>query len=1534
MNIDQLADAFVHGLLPPEEARAFERRCAESEEAAAALARARARLGLMQALPPAEPAVDLAQRTMQNLEDTDARWRSLRRRAVLSMGLAVAASIMVLVGAGVYYSGLKPTGPDLALLGQRDLLAASNAVLRVRMTDRKAGGAAMPGMPVSVELLAPGGDAVEVGKAQTDARGDAAPSVNLPDWPAGNYTLRVKGGGEVLTRQVTLTRPFRVMLSSDKPIYQPGQTIMLRSLALRTADLKPLADEPATFLLTDPKGNVLFKESARTSKYGIAAAKCELDREIGEGAYTVTCRVGTTESKLTAEVKRYVLPKFTVEVKPHRPYYAPGETAKVTVKAMYTFGKPVAGADVDLRLMASDEGDDVRKQVKTDDRGEAEAEILLPLRLREDAPVRFVAGVTDTAGQSQAKAVTRMVTRSPLRVDVLPEAGTLVPGVPNVVHVLARRVDGEPLAKAAVTVEGGGNRFDLTTDDLGTASFEMTPAPGLTELVCTVQPAGMKPHRLTKRFSGAAADFLLRPGRASYKAGDTLDLTVLAAGTEPVFVDVLRAGQTVLSSTVEVKDGRGTLDLDMPADLAGTLRLVAYRFGPKGEAAARQERLVHVAPAGGLKVKADLDKGEYRPGGEATLRLSLVDEKGNAVPGAVSVAAVDEAVFAVQAQRPGMELLFYTMEQQLMEPVYAVHPWSPQDAPAPARDKAAFAAASKTAPGPLHALAASTFPEKQAAAEALKKTRLYQLRHLWGYLGGITLLLIYMSLYLYLPARAVLLGTGIMAVSLGFGGLVLMLPQSTNTFAFVGAKAGGGGMEMAADGRWGPMRPPLLAREKDMAKGERPPLAPLEPGKGGGVAAPRLRQFFPETMYWDPHVISDDRGVFKPVTIPLADSITTWRLTTSAVSAEGKLGAKVQGLKVFQSFFADLDLPTHLTRGDEVTVPVVVYSYLDRPQTVTLKADARGGLELLGAADATLELGPREVKSVRFPVRAAKAGEPAFKVTARAGAVADAIERVIRVEPDGRRMETVQNGDTERPVSVSFDIPANAIDGSIRAELKVYPSRFSQLVEGLDGIFRMPSGCFEQTSSTTYPNVLALHYLQATKQSAPKVVAQAKQYIHLGYQRLVGFEVPGGGFDWYGRPPGNVGLTAYGLMEFEDMAKVHEVDPNLLSRTRAWLLAQRAPDGSWDGGWKSANGKLGATAYVAWAVFAGGKSGESAQATRGFLLSHNPDTVKDPYVLALVCLALHGLGASDGEQAGYLDALAAMRKNDGEGKVTWAQEAGQRTAFYGAGLSGQVEATATATLALMAGKRHPEVVRQALAWLVSKKDAGGTWHSTQATVVALKALIAGTAAPAEAEDREVRVVVNGKAKTLPIPADQAEVLKRIDLTELLNVSGRNEVRVEGTKGGAAGWQLVSRHHAPEEKAPAPASPLGIAVAYDRTKLEAGGVVKATARAVNNTEAELPMVMLELPVPPGFAADTAAFDKLAADGVIGKYEVRPRSVLVYLRALPAGGPLTLEYTLRARLAVKAEAGPARAWEYYDPAKEARTAAVRFEVAEPK
>src|SRR6202034_3117648 len=96
----------------------------------------------------------------------------------------------------------------------------------------------------------------------------------------------------------------------------------------------------------------------------------------------------------------------------------------------------------------------------------------------------------------------------------------------------------------------------------------------------------------------------------------------------------------------------------------------------------------------------------------------------------------------------------------------------------------------------------------------------------------------------------------------------------------------------------------------------------------------------------------------------------------------------------------------------------------------------------------------------------------------------------IEVVPDGRRIEHLAFGTLGSPAEVELAAPEQAIPGSVQAIVQIYPSSFSQLVEGLDAIFQRPFGCFEQTSSTTYPNVLALEYLRRTGKGVPQVEAK------------------------------------------------------------------------------------------------------------------------------------------------------------------------------------------------------------------------------------------------------------------------------------------------------------------------------------------------------------------------------------------------------------------------------------------------------------
>ncbi|MBY0524859.1 MAG: hypothetical protein K2R98_15750 [Gemmataceae bacterium] len=1622
-HVTEYVDDYLHESVTPEYAQYLEEHCEHCTACQTALEEARRRMATLESLPALEASETLIRATMTRIDHVETT--RVRRKRILAWSFlsGAAASILVLAGLHFYYWYMQPSPYDVVVFGQNQLYAAAHGSVRVRVMNHVTN-QPMADVPVEIELRGKGSDQIaRLASFTTNAQGTGQPRMELPDWPDGEYDMRIvaRPGGtqEVMTQKIKLKRSWKLMLSTDKPVYKPGDEIRIRSLALRKPSLKPVAKQEAVFTVTDIKGNIVFKQKGETSAHGISFADCELANELIEGPYTIACKIGDTESRLTVEVKKYVLPKFEIEVSGLEPYYAPSQKVAGKVQANYFAGNTaVTDADVTIKVLTAHHTSDKPLQelkVQTNATGEAAFDFTLPASLpgREqdsgDARFALEVTVTDTAAQKQSKLVSRVVSTNVLRIDVIPEGGTLVPGVSNKIYLFASYPDGKPAAKARLKVlkiaTGSTGSLpnampvsnevpnsevmkELDTNDLGLASFEWTPpwaavpaptrggtvmsidqpaTPYLEGAVVTVHGTDAGGRTGAKRVvltcGGHGLDFLIRTDKAVYDGGDTLRLLAMGGGDEPIFIDLIKDGQTILTQSISMDKGRGTYQFDLAPDVFGTIELSAYRMGQEG-LPVRKSRVLYIRQAGQLKIEAKLDKKEYRPGRTAKLDLLLTDLDGKPAPGALSLAAVDKAVFAVLDQAPGMERTFYLLEQQLLEPVYSVYAWSPDFAKLRAEDRIELeqAAFSKTArslddtftngragnggrrfvpmQGQLpsatdstYSLNAASFPTKSQQTYATRDAGLKWVTVGWIAFAFAVLLAGYIALWMFVRTNVVVILHAVAAPAtlfLLFMGAILITTtgkRSDMTFNSVAA-----GIEMRT----------MSLDESDMPTAqERMPPSATKPvpedgaagfkleSKNGDDAEPlRVREWFPETLLWKPELVTNDQGQVS-IEVPLADSITDWRLSASAVTGDGRLGAMQSHIRVFQPFFVDLNLPVALTRNDEVAIPVVVHNHLNESQTVKVTLTKAPWFELLDDAEKEIRLPARKVLATHFRIRVTKVGKHPLEVLAEGTGVADAMKKDIEVIPDGRRIEQVSNGTLQQPVQVVLNVPDGAIEGSPKAFLKIYPSTFSQLVEGLDNIFRMPSGCFEQTSSTTYPNVLALDYLQRTGKDSPDAKARAKHYIHLGYQRLLSFEISSGGFDWFGRPPANRTLTAYGLMEFEDMAKVHNVDPRLIGRTRTWLLNQRNSDGSWKpeshglhddptrGQGNSDLPRYSTTAYIGWAVFAGKPNDPRAVATLKYLTSVQPEKINDPYVLALVANALNALDATGNAAAPYLARLDSLKQSSDDGKfVWWQQDANSRTTFYGSGTSGQVETTALAALAMMHGTGYPGSTRGALAFIAKQKDGNGTWHSTQATVLALKALLAAASKqPSMDKERVIEVTFGrGQKQTIKIAADQDDVMKQIDLSAELQ-PGDNTLNVVETSGTGAGYQVAFRYHVPEG-APVKDEPIAISISYDKTELAVGDVMMATARVVSKQQA--PMVILDLPIPAGFEIGADQLAELQGSGKIEKFQITARRATVYLRGLQPGKELVLRYDLRARMPVKLTVPAARAYEYYNPA----------------
>ena len=694
------------------------------------------------------------------------------------------------------------------------------------------------------------------------------------------------------------------------------------------------------------------------------------------------------------------------------------------------------------------------------------------------------------------------------------------------------------------------------------------------------------------------------------------------------------------------------------------------------------------------------------------------------------------------------------------------------------------------------------------------------------------------------------------------------------------------------------------------------------PEAGAGAAAPRVREYFPETMLWQPALITDEHGhaFFK---VPMADSITTWRVSVLGNTTTGELGSATSPIKVFQDFFADIDLPVSLTQHDRIRIPVAVYNYLQSPQDVTLTLKQEPWFRLEGSAQQSIKIDAGQVKVVYYPIIADVIGRHALEITAKGSKLSDALRRQIEVTPDGKEVLTTVNDRLDKSAQKSITVPGDAIKGATSLTVKLYPGTFSQVVEGLDGILRMPNGCFEQTSSTTYPNILVLDYLKTTKHLNPELQLKAEQYINVGYQRLVTFECKAGGFSWFGNEPAHQILTAYGLLEFGDMSKVHDVDPAVISRTQNWLASQQKPDGTWEeknqgiaeGIINRQTGALRSTAYIAWALAESGYQGPQIATAVGYVKEHRADA-KDPYTKAVILNLLAKVEKDSDTTAQAAEALIQTATVTDKAAY-WQSETQTPTGANGHGAD--LETTGLAAYGLAKWGRNTGFLNKVLTHLVQSKDSFGTWESTQGTVWSMKALLYASR-NGSAGSGTVTVMANGqKAGAFKITEEDNDVMRQVNLAEFLK-DGQNDVSLNYEGDGSLLYQIAERHYLPWPDAPRQQpgmEPLALTVDYDKTTLAQDDLATVTVKIQNRTDKVAEMPLIDIGVPPGFSVVSDKLDDAVKAALISKYTVAARQVIVYMEKLNPGQTLTLTYQVRARFPIKAKTPLSRAYPYYNP-----------------
>jgi 5-hydroxyisourate hydrolase-like protein (transthyretin family) len=1139
-------------------------------------------------------------------------WSAQRWLAPAFYGLTV---LLVVFGfAALWWVDTLPTRVDdqqTILLGQTQLMPDSDASVRVVVQDYSRG-VPIEGALVRVSLKPSSGRAIPLFEGQTDGTGSLPIEFRVPSDASGEARLVVEtesaAGKDTVEQPVTILREYRLLLSSDKPLYQPGQTIHMRALALSTFDQTPARSARVDFLVEDAKGNKVFRESVTASEYGIAAADFVLADLVNQGDYKLNASIEEAEgdesrSEKTVEVRPYVLPKFGVEVLTDRSYYLPGQSVAGVVQADYFFGKPVAGGQVQISGSVWDvERTEVVDLVgQTDEKGSYAFRFDLPDYFAgsglESGQAEFALEVTVVDQTDHAEQTSRVlpIAEQPLIIEAVPESGVLKPGVENIVYILTSYPDGRP-AQARLEVRvNGQEEVEVASGEYGLAEVAFTPRAGnyhFFEIVASDETGLAARRQVEFETEGRSDSVLLRADRAAYVVGETMHLVALSpVEFGSLYLDIVKAGQTLSTRSGLIEGGKAEFAVDLSPDLYGTLELHAYKVLLDGTIV-RDTRLVVVDEANEVGIAITADQDSYLPGEMATLGFQTTDaqDPGAGVQSALGVAIVDESVFALQRQDPGFAKLYFMLEQELMEPFYQVKGFEmPAAVPVdeePMRDAQDQAVKATWADVPVLAVSnlSNSRVEKLDAVRAgqregfdrigtlsalgltlipplmfggvviafwqagVLKRALLRLLAALGILtvtGGVLacgLVAVAISFYFLEVEWVILLLGGVLGLamlvftgyawvrgdplarflaqlSLAWVGLVAVLVLSIQRgsepsewlaiTAFLAYLLVPGAYLLFGQGRWIQARRlfgklgtgmgalsavptlVLLALMVLLIAGcsgaLEQPLGVLsdEVGDVGGFASrqagadwkeagepetlnevgleavaaepPRLRQYFPETLYWAPEVLTDEGGHVS-VEIPMADSITTWRLTALASTQDGRLGSTTRGVRVFQDFFVDVDLPVSLTQDDEISIPIGVFNYLPDAQQVRLEVDGEDWFELTGPGERTLTIASNDIVVVYFPIRVLRFGRQGFQVTAWGEKMSDAIRRTVNVVPNGKAIHHTESDWLRESKRVPVTVPGTAVPGATAVEVKIYPGAMAQAVEGLEKILRLPHG--------------------------------------------------------------------------------------------------------------------------------------------------------------------------------------------------------------------------------------------------------------------------------------------------------------------------------------------------------------------------------------------------------------------------------------------------------------------------------------------
>ena len=1339
--------------------------------------------------------------------------------------------------------------------------------------------------------------------------------------------------GKITTEDLGGPERYLTHISTDKPIYRPGEPLYVRGTVLNCQDNTPLKGNGQVNSLVEikgPKGDTITSGYA-SSQNSVIGFQWEIPSDQAGGEYKIRMSFpwhGLAPAERRFDIRAYRAPRLKSQIVFLRKGYGPGDEAGANLHVERAEGGFPAGAKV--TAIARVDGAEVYKgRAQVDARGNCSVRFQLPKEIARGEG--SLAMVIEDGGVVETAAKTIPILLQTVDLSLYPEGGDLVAGLPCRVYLEAKTPAQKPADLAGVVVDGAGNEVArYRTEHEGRGWFEFTPEKAAKYTLKIAEPSGIKTEYPLPEVKDSGA--VVSAIDECTDRGAPVRLKVATTFSGPITVSLSKREAEASSVKWEATaHAVARLHLKPPPSADGVL--IATVWDKDGNPLA--ERLIYRRPSKSVKVVVMPDRKCYVPGGKATLRLKATDDSGKPVSAIVGVTVTDDSVLEMiekREQAPRLPVMVF-LEGEVRELADAHVYLDGDNAKAPLAldlllgtqgwrrfalaNTADFIAANGDKARRALALRLVTRGEEERAS-----------RGRWRFARG--------------NGKAEVQEGAVVVDELK----AVEKPQAARPAP---PEKHGAVEQKAKDLAKGPAArkpaPSVVAKTRALAKKEvesrersqlRRAAANAERDAEAeelvladevaeAVHLPYFRVYahlvrpnrqpgdrtdFTETLYWNAGIKTDQNGEAQ-FSFALNDSVTSFRVLADAFSEGGALGQDDGVIESVEPFYIEPKLPLEVTSGDVIQLPVsFVNGVSSELREVGVAALAGKGIEL--GAVVPFALGADErVRRILEVAIGKNIGASDFVLQAKAGPYSDKVTRKLRVAPLGFPTEVASGGVLAASSSIAktFTIPDSVVRGSVTTSMAVYPTPLANLTDALARLIREPHGCFEQTSSTTYPLVMAQQYFLSHHGVDPSLVERSHQLLDRGYKRLISFECKKRGYEWFAGDPGHEALTAYGLLEFTDMAKVREVDSGMLSRTREWLMKARDGKGGFSRKRRALHtwivDKDCSNGYILWSLLeCGGK--DVGPEIESFKAAAGRST--NSYVLALAANVM-SLAGDKAEAKRLMGQLAAKQTKDG-----WV--GGATTSIVGSGgESLKIETTSLSLLAWLRDPAYAGAVEKGIRFL-SESCQAGRYGSTQATVLALRAIVEYDKARAHPTAKgTIQLFVDGRNVGAPVPFDKDTQgsIKLPDIGEVFE-PGDHKIELRMADGSQMPYSLAVNYHS-MTPASAKECRVGVSVGVSDTEVSEGAVTEANVVVTNQSKEATPMAVAVIGVPGGLEPRHDQLKELVKSGKTDAYEVIGREVVLYWRSLTPEQKIELPLSLVAAVPGTYTGPASRAYLYY-------------------